>query len=150
MKRYFECLAFIVPLFVLVTSAAVASNLDLRPGEYSFTITYEIGGKAPNSSHTVPRCIAPSDLDSPEKIFNDRVSDRFRPDPSCVIKNLKLAGGRISYDAVCANRLTHVEGTINSTEFRATRDVKPKTGPGVLFRLELTGKRTGGCTAKGG
>ncbi|HLW54760.1 MAG TPA: DUF3617 family protein [Candidatus Angelobacter sp.] len=130
-----------VPFF-----AAAAAAIGLQPGEFLFTITYQIQGAGKGTSSTNSRCIAAADLDNPEKVFNDRVFADFKADESCTVRDFKSSGGKISYDADCSNRVAHVEGRLTSTEFWVIRDVTPKASRGVSLKLTLTGKRTGECT----
>ena len=132
----------------ILTSCApltAAANIDLKPGKYTLTITYQIQDQRQNESRTGTRCIAPADLGDPEKIFNDRMFAPGSPDTYCAVKNLKTGGGQISYDADCQDRVVHVEGTLSNTEFSVVREVKPKASPGVSLKLALRGKRTGDC-----
>ncbi len=124
---------------------AMGATVDLTPGKYAFTITYEVQDQRQDESRTGTRCIAPSDLDNPEKIFNDRMLAGSKSEDSCAVKDLKSGDGTISYDADCQNRLVHVEGTVGSTEFSVIREVKPKASKGVSLKLTLRGKRTGDC-----
>jgi hypothetical protein len=140
-SRFLAGALLIVPL-----GSAWATPLDLTPGKFLLTVTYEIQGQQPGKPNTSSRCIAASDLDNPEKIFNDRAFAGFKADESCTVKNLKNADGRISYDADCSNRVAHVEGTLLNAEFSVVRDVKPKSSRGVSLKLTLTGKRTGDCS----
>lgn len=132
---------------VLASSApsAAAANVELKPGKYAFTVTYEVQDQRQNESRTGTRCIAAADLDNPEKIFNDRLLAREKSDESCTVSGLKSSGGRISYDADCQNRLVHVEGTIGNTGFSVVREVKPKASQGVWLKLTLMGKRISDC-----
>ncbi|HUJ32184.1 MAG TPA: DUF3617 family protein [Candidatus Acidoferrum sp.] len=136
---------FATLLLGVSTSLATAATVDLKPGKYDFSVTYEIQGQEPGPPKTGPRCIVPDDLDNPEKVFNDRMAAGFTADESCTVKNFKNANGRISYDADCSNRIAHVEGTVAQTEFSVVRDVKPKSGRGVSLKLTVAGKRTGDC-----
>jgi hypothetical protein len=131
-------------LAMLIGRPNSTAPLDLKPGQFLLTVTYEIQGQV-SRSNTSSRCIAASDLDNPEKVFNDRVLAGPNTEESCTVKNLKNADGRISYDADCLNRLTHVNATLQSTEFSVVRHVKPKSSRGVSFKTTLTAKRTGDC-----
>jgi hypothetical protein len=132
-------------LLMGLLGSAMATPLGLKPGKFLLTITSEIQGQQPGRSSASSRCIAASDLDNPEKVFNDRVFAGFKADESCTVKNLKNEDGKISYDADCSNRLAHVEGTLSSTEFSVVRDIKPKSSRGVSLKITLTGKREGEC-----
>jgi hypothetical protein len=130
-------------------AAAPPAKVDLKPGEYDLTITYEIEGEQSARSKTVARCITPDELNSPEQIFTDSASARDKESASCTVKNLKGAGEKISYDADCSNRVTHVTGTVKRTEFLVVRNVRPKASPGVSLKLMLRGRRTGNCRVEG-
>lgn len=140
---------FLVAAPVLLASTTSAAKLGLKPGEYDLTITYEIEGEQSARSRTVARCITPDELNSPEEIFTDNASGKDKESVSCTVKNLKGAGGKISYDADCSNRVAHVAGTVERTEFLVVRNVRPKAGPGVSLKLMLRGRRTGNCRADG-
>jgi len=130
---------------VLCGSVAAAANVDLKPGKYALTITYEVQNQRQNESRSGTRCISPRDLDNPEKIFSDRVTARPKQEESCSVKQLRNTGGKISYDAECSNRMVHVEGNLSGTEFSVVRTVKPKASEGVFLKFTVTGRRTGDC-----
>ncbi|HTS12728.1 MAG TPA: DUF3617 family protein [Candidatus Limnocylindrales bacterium] len=136
---------FAVVLLGAFAGLTPAATIDLKPGQYDFSVTYEIQGQVPSPPKRGPRCIPADDLDNPEKIFNDRMSDGFKADDSCIVRNFRNDGGKISYDADCSNRIAHVEGTVAQTEFSVVRDVKPKSGHSVSLKLTIAGKRTGDC-----
>jgi hypothetical protein len=132
-----------VPSLLAVSVKTV--KVDLKPGEYDFTVTYEIQGEQPARPITAARCITLDELDSPEEIFNDSAFVKNKASEPCKVKNLKESGESISYDADCSNRLVHVEGTVKRTEFSVVRNVRPKTTRGVSLKFTLRGRRTGGC-----
>jgi hypothetical protein len=128
---------------------ATASNVDLKPGKYALTITYEVQNQRQNESRSGTRCITPHDLDNPERIFSDRVAAQPQEEESCSVKQLRNVGGKISYDAECPNRIVHVEGNLTDTEFSVVRTVKPKASQGVSLKFTVRGRRTGGCVTPG-
>jgi hypothetical protein len=142
-------LATMFSFFAAVPSLLAVSNatakVDLRPGKFEFTITYEIQGEQSAASKTAARCVTPEQLDNPEEIFTDSAVDKHKSNASCKVENLKDSGEKISYDADCSNRLVHVEGTVSGTEFLVVRNVKPKASKGVSLKLVLRGRRTGDC-----
>ncbi|HKF51904.1 MAG TPA: DUF3617 family protein [Candidatus Acidoferrales bacterium] len=138
-------LLFVTVILAISAPLTTAATVELKPGKYAFTVTYEVQDQRQNESRTGARCIVTADLDNPEKIFNDRLLASDKSEESCTVSGLQSGGGRISYDADCQNRLVHVEGTIANTEFSVVREVKPKASHGVSLKLTLMGKRTGDC-----
>lgn len=140
--------------FVLAAAAALSAtracaamaNVDLKPGKYTVTVTFEVQDQRQNESRTATRCIRRRDLHSPENIFNDR-TDAQAKEGACSLKNLKSAKGQISYDADCSNRTVHVQGTASGTRFSVVRTVTPKANRGVSLKFTVRGTRTGDCLA---
>lgn len=126
---------------------AAPATVELKPGKYAVTITYEVQDQRPNESGSATRCIRQRDLDSPEKIFNDRIVATTQDE--CSVKNLKSAAGKISYDAECSNRTVHVQGNVSDTGFAVMRTVRPKASEGVSLKFTVTGRRTGDCEMTG-
>lgn len=146
MKRNWELKsAAVIAVAGLFGSVAAPANVDLKPGQYALTITYEVQNQRQNESRSGTRCITAHDLDNPEKIFSDRVTVRPKQEESCSVKQLRNIGGKISYDAECSNRMVHVEGNLSATEFSVVRTVKPKTSQGVSLKFTVRGTRTGDC-----
>lgn len=137
--------ALVIAVAVLCGRVAAAANVDLKPGKYALTITYEVQDQRQNESRSGTRCITARDLDNPEKIFNDQVAATPKEEEACSVKGLKSAGGKISYDAECSNRMVHVEGNLSGTEFSVVRTVKPKAGEEVSLKFTVRGRRTGDC-----
>lgn len=137
--------ALVIVVAVLCGGVAEAANVDLKPGKYALTITYEVQDQRQNESRSGTRCITLRDLDNPEKIFSDRVTVRSKQEESCSVKQLRNIGGKISYDAECSNRTVHVEGNLSGTEFSVVRTVKPKASEGVSLKFTVRGRRTGDC-----
>lgn len=137
--------ALVIVAAVLCGGVAEAANVDLKPGKYALTITYEVQDQRQNESRSGTRCITLRDLDNPEKIFSDRVTVRSKQEESCSVKQLRNIGGKISYDAECSNRTVHVEGNLSGTEFSVVRTVKPKASEGVSLKFTVRGRRTGDC-----
>jgi len=135
-------------LICSVATAAFARDLDLRPGKYAFTVTYEVQGERQNESRTIMRCIRRGDLVDPENVFTDRTS-AAKPEEACSVRGLKSAEGRISYDADCSNRTVHVEGELSQAGFSVLRTVRPKTSASVSLKFTVRGKWLGRCGASG-
>lgn len=137
-------------LFVMCGVAyAAGGTIGLTPGRYSVTMVMSMNGKkmAPN---TKSRCITTTDLQDPERIFNERFLDNFKPDPNCTERNLKISGNRVSYDEECAKpelsaRTVHVEATVSESGYTAVRSVKPKSPRAPAMVYTISGKRTGDC-----
>ena len=125
---------------------AAAANVDLKPGKYTVTITSEVQDQRQNESRSATRCIRARDLDNPEKVFSDQTAAEGN-EGRCSVKDLKNAGGKISYDADCSNRTVHVEGTVSATGFSVLRTVTPKASRGVTLKFTVRGMRTGVCRA---
>ena len=138
-----------IALAGLFGGGAMAANVDLKPGKYALTITYEVQNQRQNESRSGTRCITPHDLDNPERIFSDRVAAQPKEEASCSVKQLRNVGGKISYDAECSNRTVHVEGNLSGTEFSVVRTVKPKASEGVSLKFTVRGRRTGDCATAG-
>lgn len=137
--------ALVIAVAVLCVRAAAAANVDLKPGKYALTITYEVQDQRQNESRSGTRCITARDLDDPEKIFNDQMVATPKEEQACSVKGLKSTGGKISYDAECPNRRVHVEGDLSGTEFSVVRTVKPKASEEVSLKFTVRGRRTGDC-----
>lgn len=129
-----------------MAAAAFAHDVDLRPGKYAFTVIYEVQGERQNQSRTATRCIRQSDLSDPENVFTDRAATATKQEEACPVRNLKSADGKISYDADCANRSVHVEGTIGPAEFAVVRTVRPRGNQSAVLRLTIRATRTRDCT----
>ncbi|HEV2314994.1 MAG TPA: DUF3617 family protein [Candidatus Acidoferrales bacterium] len=146
MKRNYRVKSAAVIAFAgLFGGSAPAANVDLKPGKYALTITYEVQNQRQNESRSGTRCITPHDLDNPEKIFSDQVTVRPKQEESCSVKQFRNIGGKISYDAECSNRTVHVEGNVSATGFSMVRTVKPKASQGVSLKFTVRGTRTGDC-----
>lgn len=135
-------------LFAALT-AATNVDLELKPGKYALTVTYEVQDQRQNESRSATRCIRPRDLDNPEKIFNDQVAAMPQEKDVCSVKDLKNAGGKISYDADCANRTVYVEGNVSAGGFSVVRTVTPKASEAVSLKFTVSGRRTGDCLPMG-
>lgn len=142
-------LGFLVLTPTLLVARATKVKVNLEPGEYDFTVTYEIQGEQPARPKTTARCITREELDQPEEVFNDSSAAPRKENEPCAVKNLKGSGGKISYDADCSNRLVHVEGRVSRTEFVVVRNVRPKGSQGVPLRFTLWARRTGSCRMRG-
>ena len=90
MKRnYAVKSAAVIAVAVLCGGVAAAANVDLKPGKYALTITYEVQNQRQNESRSGTRCITLRDLDNPEKIFSDRVTAQPKQEESCSVKQLR-------------------------------------------------------------
>lgn len=149
MKRNWGLKSVVAIALAGLFGGVAAANVDLKPGKYALTVTYEVQNQRQNESRSGTRCITPHDLDNPEKIFSDWVTVRPKQEESCSVKQLRNIGGRISYDAECSNRTVHVEGNLSATEFSVVRTVKAKASQGVSLKFTVRGRRTGGCMTPG-
>lgn len=138
-------LATIATLAALFTTLAGAASMDLKPGEYAMTITYEVQDQRQTETRTMVRCITQSDLQNPETIFTDQAFTGNKEQDACLVKDLRKAGTQISYEADCSNRGAHVKGNVSASDFSVTRTVTPKTGEGISLRFIIRGRRTGDC-----
>lgn len=130
-------------------SVASAGNVTLKPGRYEVTVTYEVQHERQNQSQTAIRCIRALDLESPERVFNDRTDAAPRAEEICKVKDFKNAAGKVSYNADCSNRTVHVEGNVNETAFRVVRTVRPKASAGVSLKFTVSGKWLEDCDRTG-
>lgn len=131
--------------FPAVPATAANLNLPLQHGQYAVTVTYEVQGQRQNEPRSITRCVAFRDLDNPERIFSDRMSASATTEESCSLRDLRIFGGKISYDADCSNRFVHVAGTISGTNFSVVRSVRAKGSEKVSLKLTVRGIRTGEC-----
>ncbi|HLW80880.1 MAG TPA: DUF3617 family protein [Candidatus Acidoferrales bacterium] len=140
-------MTIVIALAALFGALAAAATMDLKlkPGKYALTVTYEVQDQRQNQSRSATRCIRAADLDNPEKIFDDQVAATPKEKDACSVKDLKNADGKISYDAQCANRTVHVEGTLTGGGFSVVRTVIPKGNQGISLKFTVSGKRTGDC-----
>lgn len=135
-----------VVAFPAVPATAANVNLPLQPGQYAVTVTYEVQEQRQNEPRSATRCIVFRDLDNPERIFDDRMSSSATTEEFCSLRDLRIFGGKISYDADCSNRFVHVTGTIGGTNFSVVRNVRPKGSEKVSLKLTVRGIRTGECS----
>lgn len=126
-------------------AVASARGVDLKPGRYEVTISYEVQHERQNQSEKTARCIRPPDLENPERIFNDRTDSAPSPGTVCTVRDFKSSAGKISYDAECSNRTVHVEGTVEESGFSVVRSVTPRAGQAVPLKFTIRGRRTGDC-----
>lgn len=140
--------AVVMMVWALATIAS-ARNVELKPGKYEVTVSYEVQHERQNQSQTTPRCIRTQDLGNPEEIFNDRTGPTRKKEEICTVKDFKAVAGRISYDAECSNRTVHVEGTVDESGFSIVRTATPKVGQAVPVKLVIRGRRTGDCELVG-
>lgn len=138
--------ATIATLAALFTTLAGAASVDLKPGKYALTITYEVQDQRQTETRTMVRCITQSDLQNPEMIFTDQAFTENKEQNVCLVKDLRKAGGQVSYDADCLTRGVHVEGNVRGSSFSVTRTVKLKTGEGIPLKFIIWGRRTGDCS----
>ncbi|MFZ0212864.1 MAG: hypothetical protein WAL55_09155, partial [Candidatus Acidiferrales bacterium] len=93
MKRKTSAIAGFILLMTAMPNArrafAATPSVELRPGKYVLTITYEVQEQRQNQSRTAARCVRPRDLANPEEIFNDRTDAQEEKEESCAVKNLK-------------------------------------------------------------
>lgn len=135
-------------LLATVSTLAASPNLKLEPGRYVVTVTYEVQEQRQNAPRTTTRCITRRDLNDPEKIFNDQTSSPAQNAEACSVKSLKTANRSVSYEADCANRTVHVQGTLGSDGFSVVRTVTPKGNQGVSLKFTVRGERTGDCSSR--
>ncbi|HEV2305673.1 MAG TPA: DUF3617 family protein [Candidatus Acidoferrales bacterium] len=145
-KNTFKTLV-VIALSGSFAALAAPANVDLKPGKYTVTITYEVQGQRQNQSRTSTRCITAKDLGNPEKIFNDQAVSTLKEKDVCSVRDLKSTGGKISYDVDCLNRSVHVQGNVSATGFSALRTVTPKASRSVTLKFTVRGTRTGDCGA---
>lgn len=130
----------------LLATFAAATSINLKPGKYALTITYEVQDQRQTETRTMMRCITQSDLQNPEMIFTDQAFTGNKEQGACLMKELRKAGAQISYEADCLNRGVHVEGNVSRSGFSVTRTAKSKTGEGISLKFIIRGRRTGDCS----
>lgn len=140
----FGRVASAVALAGMFSTPVAAGKMNLQPGKYSVTITYEVQEQRQNEARITTRCITAEDLDDPERVFNDQGNGK-----ECAVRNLTSGGGRISYEAECANRTVHVEGDLSGRSFSVVRTVTPRGNQGVRLKAAERGRRTGDCYTHG-
>jgi len=130
----------------LMAGAALCQTIGMKPGLYEVrTALQMVGGRRREESIPARRCITATELKNPEAVFNDRVLERFKPDPKCSTKNLTVSAGKASYELACDDRSVHVTATYNDTHFEVVRDVKPGNTDAIPFISTLSGQRVSGC-----
>ena len=135
-------LAFaLLPL--LFASPALAER-TMQPGQYEVTVTMEMeGGHAmPPRTHT--RCVKPEDVKSPEQIVQ-QMQEHSRGD--CEIKDVKFAGGKISWVMQCkqGGGTGEVQLTSGGYAGKAQMAFTDARGNKHNATVTFTGKRTGDC-----
>lgn len=137
-------------LACMCSPVAAGANLKLQPGEYVVTTTYEVQDQRQNEPRIAIRCLAPQDMGDPEGIFNDESGSAPENGKRCSVRNLKDANRELSYEADCANRTVHVEGSLSDEGFSVVRIVTPKGNQGVSLKGIVRGRRIGGCSVHAG
>jgi hypothetical protein len=127
------------------STPGTTTNVNLRPGKYIVTITYQVQEQRQNEPRITTRCITASDLADPEKIFNDQENGA-----ECSVRNLINGDRKIRYEADCPNRTVLVEGDLGDEGFSVVRTVTPRGNQGVSLKVAERGRRTGDCSAQGG
>jgi hypothetical protein len=145
----FGLVALASVLACIFSAYSASPSLELEPGKYAVTITYEVQDQRQNEPRTATRCITARDLDDPEKIFNDQTGAPPGSSEACSVRNLKTTNQGVSYDADCSNRTVHVQGHLSATGFLVVRTVKPKASARVSLKLTVRGTRTGDCSRGG-
>lgn len=135
----------LILLIGVLGMAGPAANLALRPGEYTVTVTSEVQGQRQSELRTAVRCVREQDLTDPERIFNDQTGPLSTREVTCSVKGLKSASGTISYEADCANRTVHVQGSLSNMTFSVVRTVIPKASEGVSLKFTVRGNWMGAC-----
>lgn len=150
MRKSSRALLLLFVCGVVCGIAFAADMIALAPGRYAVTTVMTLNGNkmAPN---TKSRCITKDDLQDPERLFNERFLDGFKPDPNCTEHNVKISADKASYDEECAKpemsaRTVHVEATFSDTAYSVARSVKPKSPRAMPFVYTISAKRTGDCT----
>lgn len=141
----------------LITFAAGTSGLlgipggpilELKPGRYTVTITYEVQNQRQNEPRIAMRCITAEDLGDPEMVFSAQAAPPQRKGEECSVKKFRSSNQVLSYEAECPNRTVHVEGTLNADGFSVVRSVTPKGNETVLLKFAVRGRRTGDCSPR--
>jgi Protein of unknown function (DUF3617) len=123
----------------------LAKPLNLAPGRYNFTVTYELNGHPSGGANKQTRCLTPADIRNPERVFNDRLLATFKDTAACTVRNFKTTGSAIAYDANCGVRTAHVEGTVHAADFSIVREIQSKSAPMEPLTVRIAAKRVGQC-----
>ena len=132
--------------FVLLSSLPVfADPLPLKPGKYEVVST--IGNKAGNLGEPkkTTRCLRAAEMQNPDYVFNARLIDAYKPDPSCKAGDVAVRDGKMSYTSDCKFEKVLVEGGASETAYSVTRTAKSKASGGVTLKSTLEGRRIGEC-----
>lgn len=130
----------------MMASVALCETIGLKPGLYDVRTAMQMeGGRRREGNPPARHCITAAELKDPEALFNDRVLDRFKPDPKCATKNLNFSVGKVSYELSCEDRTVRVTATYNDTHFEVIRNVKPANPEAIPFVSILSGGRVGDC-----
>ncbi|MEO5694185.1 MAG: DUF3617 family protein [Usitatibacter sp.] len=128
---------------ILASVAAQAAPVPMEAGEYEVTATVVSSGET-GKPDKATRCIKADDLANPEAVFNNRFMANFKPDATCVVSGLSMAGGKVGYSTVCKYSDVRVDGTYTATSYNIVRDARPK-GAGPQVNTRLAGRRLGAC-----
>lgn len=130
--------------FLLAAAYVLGSAMELKPGKYQVKTRTALAGHDQGEDRGKTLCITSTDLEDPERIFNERFFLTHKADPTCTTKNLQNEHGKLSYDEDCDDRLIHVDATLFEGEYAAVRTVNPKSGA-ISVTFTMTGKRVGDC-----
>jgi hypothetical protein len=126
-------------LLALASTAALAADKPMKPGQYDYTVKMEMPGMPfQMPPQNFQRCVTQADVDKGKQYDNqsDRNSD-------CEIKNLKQSAGKVSFDLACK------DGTTGHAEYSGTETtMSGKTvmnREGTAMTMAMTAKRVGDC-----
>lgn len=122
--------------------AGLAQAQDMQPGLWEVTTSMKMQGmELPGAKFT--HCYTAKDIASGKQYAPDEAS-------KCTIANMKVAGGKISYDMNCivegGKMSASVKGTISPTAYTLDQRMRmtPDQGMGEMHST-LKGRRLGDC-----
>lgn len=134
-------------LAAMLPEGVPAQSVPLQPGRYEVLATSTISvarGTEKGKTERASRCIRSADLADPEAVFNNRFLADFRPDGTCRLGNVVIAGGKVAYSADCKYSTVQVEGTATGTAYAVVRKARNK-GPGPSVETRIDARRMGAC-----
>ncbi|MEO8029265.1 MAG: DUF3617 family protein [Gemmatimonadota bacterium] len=138
--------SFLVLGFLLAIAPRQQQPVPLQPGKYQVSASITTGSAQSARPDTALRCLTAKELANAEAVFNNRFMADFKPDGSCTISNLSMAGGKVHYTTDCKYSSVEITGTVTATSYSILRKAKNKGSSGPQVETHLEGKRIGACS----
>ncbi len=138
--------SFLILGLLLVIAPGQQQPVPLQPGKYQVSAAITTGSAQSARPDTASRCLTARELANPEAVFNNRFMADFKPDGSCTVSNLSMAGGKVHYTTDCKYASVEITGTMTSTSYSILRKAKNKGSSGPQVETHLEGKRIGACS----